>query len=500
MFVVFAIYPNRNIDILYFCDIMSPMKRFIGRENEQQLLEGMLEKHTASLAVVYGRRRIGKSSLIEHFGRNYPMLSFEGLSPRTGITKQDQLDEFSRQLARQCDTDFRRYTDWSDALYELSKHTQKGRIIVLLDEISWMGLEDPDFAGKIKIAWDKYFRKNPSLIFIVCGSVSSWIKEHIVNSTGFHGRVSLKLCLRELPLTVCKHFWGRYEKKISAAEKLQFIAVTGGIPKYLEEMNPRLTAEENIRRLAFMESGILFNDFTDIFTDTLIRKSSIYERIVRLLSDGPVDSKYVSKFLNVKKGGYLSSIMDELTTAGFISHYSSWNLKTGKLSQVSQYRLSDNYIRFYLKYIEPNTEQIIAGNFECRSLNSLLGWSAIMSLQIENLVLSNRKKIKTLLGVMPDEVICDNPYLQRGTKRKKGCQVDYMIQTKFDNFYLCEVKYTRSIIRWNIIDEMEEKIKSLCVPKRSSIRTVLIHLGDLHDEVLDANYFSHIINIEALMD
>ena len=134
------------------------MSVFIGRELELKQLERLIGKSTASFAVVYGRRRIGKSSLIEHFGEKYSMLSFEGLSPREAITKQDQLDEFSRQLARQCNTDYQRFTDWGDALYELSKYTSKGQKVVLLDELSWMALEDYDLPGKIKIAWDRYFK------------------------------------------------------------------------------------------------------------------------------------------------------------------------------------------------------------------------------------------------------------------------------------------------------------------------------------------------------
>lgn len=88
------------------------MAHFIGRTQEIQRLNQLLDKSTASFVAVYGRRRIGKSSLIEHFGKHHRMLSFEGLSPREAITTQDQLNEFSRQLSRQCKTPYRRFSDW----------------------------------------------------------------------------------------------------------------------------------------------------------------------------------------------------------------------------------------------------------------------------------------------------------------------------------------------------------------------------------------------------
>ena len=359
-------------------------------------------------------------------------------------------------------------------------------------------MEDRDFAGKLKIAWDKYFKKNSKLILFVCGSVSAWIKDNFVVSKAFHGRVSVSLCLRELPINLCKQFWGQQSNKISISEILKILSITGGIPKYLEEIHPKLTAEENIRQLAFSESGILFNDFKEIFTDTLIRKSPLYEKIIRLLSEASYDSPTLSKKLDMPGGSYLSEILEELSIAGFISRHPLWNFNTGKESKTYLYRLSDNYLRFYLKYIEPNAGKIISGNFKERSLSSLPGWSSIMGLQIENLILSNRQIIKKLLHIKEDEIICDNPYLQRQTQRKKGCQIDYLIQTKFNNFYVCEIKFTQTILRSYVIDEIKEKIEKLKIPKNSSVRPVLIHFGDIHDEVLDADYFAAVIDMKQL--
>lgn len=472
---------------------------FTGRDIELGQLQALIKKKTASLVVVFGRRRIGKSTLIEHFGQQYRCLSFEGLAPHHATTMQDQLDEFSQQLVRECGVPYQKFSDWSEAFLALSQHTTQGRQVILLDEVSWMAMEDPNFAGKLKIAWDKYFKKNRELILIVCGSVSAWIQDNIVMSTGFYGRISLKLYLRELPLTACKAFWGAQGETISAFEKLKVIAVTGGIPRYLEEIDPSLSAEDNIRRLAFSDSGILFNDYNNIFTDTLLRRSDRYNQVVRLLSDGAIESVELARRLQWTSGSYLTEILDELVLAGFISQHSSWNLKTGALSRVRQYRLSDNYIRFYLKYVEPNIEKIMAGQFANRSLSSLPGWAGVMGLQIENLVLNNRDLIKGLLQVSPEDVVCDNPYLQRATQRYPGCQIDYLVHTRHDNLYVCEIKYTRSIIRKCVIDEVKEKIKRLRIPRHVSIRPVLIYLGDVHDEVLDADYFSHMIDIASLL-
>ncbi len=476
------------------------MGQFWGREEELSALRNLLNKDSASLVAVYGRRRIGKSRLIEEFGKEMKMVAFAGLPPRANITSQNQLDEFSIQMARQFKDSQANCTDWSDAFWQLSQRTAKGRILIFLDEISWLGNRDPDFLGKLKNAWDMWFKKNPKLILVLCGSVSAWITKNIISSTGFYGRISLKLSLKELALKDCQNFWGKLGGKISNEEKLKVLSVTGGVPKYLEEINSKLSAEENIRHLCFTESGLLFNDFEQIFSETLMRRSDIYGEVVTALSNGGLEQTEIARKIKGKGGGGLAAYLEELTAAGFISRFYAWQIKTGKTSRLSRYYLSDNYLRFYLKYIKPNANKILAGNFKHRSLSALPGWVSIMSLQVENLVLANRVVIQRKLGLYPEEIVCDNPYFQRKTTRQKGCQIDYMIQTKFGGLYVCEVKFSRNIIRKDIIDEVQEKIDRLAVPKNFSLRPVLLHANDVHDEVLDSDYFSHIINLSTLFD
>ncbi len=123
-----------------------------------------------------------------------------------------------------------------------------------------------------------------------------------------------------------------------------------------------------------------------------------------------------------------------------------------------------------------------------------------MGFQLENLVLSNRHDIKKLLDIYPDEVIYDNPYFQRQTVRHEACQVDYMVQTKFGGLYLCEIKFSRNIIRSDVIDEVEEKIKKLYIPRNFSIKPILIHASEVHDDVVDSGFFCKIIDLSILLN
>ena len=146
---------------------------------------------------------MGKSRLVEEFARGKKIFNFIGLAPTEFTTAQDERNEFSAQLSRQTGLPAIKTEDWSDLFLLLAAQVKTGRVIVFLDEISWMAHGDDNFLGKLKSIWDLNFKKNPKLILILCGSVSSWIEENILSSTGYFGRVSLKITLEELSLPHC---------------------------------------------------------------------------------------------------------------------------------------------------------------------------------------------------------------------------------------------------------------------------------------------------------
>lgn len=473
---------------------------FIGRNYELGQLKRLVSKKSASLAVVYGRRRVGKSRLISEFTKSLNSYHFIGLPPDKTNTRQKQLDEFSKQLSRECSLPRKHYTDWGDVFFDLSHYTKKKQAVIVLDEVTWMGSGDDDFLGKLKNTWDLYFNKNPELILILCGSVSAWIKQNIILNTGFHGHLSLKMKLRELPLKYCKYFWGKHEEKIKAIEKIKVLSVTGGIPKYLEEIDPAVSSEENIRTMCFEESGLLFNDYDQIFSHMLQKDSVQYYEIIKLLATKNYTHTELVKKLDKQNNGTTSKYIEELCEAGFVGRYYTWNLDTDKPSTQSQYKLTDNYLRFYLKYIGPNIDKIISQDFRYKSMSSLPGWHSIMGLQIENIIINNRHEIIKKLAINPDELLRSNPYFQNPTKKRRGCQIDFLIQTKFKTLYVCEIKSSRNLIGKSIVNEVEEKTLRLERPKGFSIRPVLIHTGEVHDEVYDSDYFAKIINLGELFE
>ncbi|MBF0312883.1 MAG: ATP-binding protein [Oligoflexia bacterium] len=477
---------------------------FLGREEELQQLSALWSLRStrgAALVACTGRRRIGKSALIKHFTSisNADFILFQGLSPRKGQTNQDQINNVMADFRKQFKTPKISVDDWSDVFELISEKIPQGKkSVMLLDEISWMAAHDPDFPGKFKSAWDAHLKDHSHLIVVICGSVSSWIEENILNNTGFVGRFHLHLNVEEMPLHQAKIFWGKHEERISAEEKLRYICASGCVPRYLEEVDPTLPTEKNLQRLAFSPGGILFSDFEAIFHDIFSRRSAKYKEIIQTLINGPQSFQNICKEIKVTRNGVISKYLEDLVRAGFLRRDSNYDLQ-GKQSKLAQYRIKDNYLRFYLKYILPHKDKIEKRMFKTFSFDQLANWPAIAGLLFESTVLNNIDKVYRKLKLENADILCAGPHFQRNTSRSKGaCQIDILIQTRFRHLYVCEIKFKKKIDK-SIIAAMKKKLAVFTTPKHYSISPVLICGGEIDEEVIAEQYFAAIITANDLM-
>lgn len=286
-----------------------------------------------------------------------------------------------------------------------------------------MGSKDPTFAPKLKVWWDLVLQNHPSVLLILCGSISTWIDKNIINSTAFFGRVSLYLELAELSIPQCRELLRLQGFKGSDLDFFKILSVTGGIPWYLEQIQSHQSADENIKRLCFEKNGLLVHEFDRIFNDLFSSRGEIYKRIIELLSQGMKDRVSLQKAMDYSQGGSLSQHLKALEICGFVSKHPDWSFKTGKVRKSTLYRLSDNYLRFYIHYIEPNLAKIEQGSFLESPLSSLPGWEPMLGFQLENLLLKNRSLIYKALGIHSQDILFDNPYLQKASAQKKDARL-----------------------------------------------------------------------------
>lgn len=482
---------------------MKKKRNFIGRERELEDLLGLCDKASASLVTCRGRRRIGKSRLIAEFASRIGarFIHLEGVKPQQGFSNEVELREFARQLSVQVHKTVKTPENWIEAFVSLDRFLRgNGRIVVLLDEISWFGHYDETFAADIKVAWDNYWKKHNRAIVVICGSVSSWIKENIIDNGAFYGRRSLDIVLREMPLDQCVQFWGQRVKRIDPREIVDVLAVTGGVPRYLEEINPSLSAAENIKRLCFKPNGVLRVDFDAMFNDVITNQPTFTGKVLRCLVDGPQSTVAIAKKLNVEKGGRVSAAVDRLVEAGIVSPDCGKNPETGASVKERRFRLKDNYSRFYLKYIEPVKTMIDDGRYEFMSLDALEGWNVVMGLQFENLVVNNYGALIPHLHLTNVLLTSAAPYrkLPVPSLRQRGCQIDLLIQSR-RTLYIVEIK-RRSEIGRDIIEEVDAKVRCLKPRPNVSIRTALVYDGHLAPIVEADGYFDAIIPFRWLLN
>lgn len=473
------------------------MSKFWGREEELNELKLLSSKKSSSLIVLQGRRRIGKSSLLEEFGKTYGnFIEISGLSPSKGNSKEKQLENFAEQLSIIFNMPQFKLENWTQAFDALAKLTSEGKYFILLDEISWMSYGDNTFSGKLKIAWDTQFKKNNKLMLALCGSVSSWIENNILNDTDFVGRVSWRKNLGELDIKSCVKFWGK--SKISSKEKLKVLAITGGIPKYLEEIKASDTAEQNIERLCFKESGYLFTDFKNIFNDIFNHRAKIYLEIISHLITEKLSPSELAHKLGQDQNGDLTEYLKDLEVSGFLSRDYTWDL-SGKTGKLSRFRIRDNYVRFFLKYISPNEEQIKKNIFKFTNIETLFNWDIISGFQFENLILNNIEIVLQELHIPRAQMLQYGAYFQTKTKSRDGCQIDLLILCKRKYLYLCELKF-KNKVGVEVINEVEEKITRLKVPKGYSIRPVLIYSGEISKDLEQEDYFNKILCFDEVLE
>lgn len=472
---------------------------FYGRQPELERLSELWEKQTPSLVTCRGRRRVGKSTLVEEFAARTAdrFFRFEGLPPRPGMDDRKQREAFCADLAAQSRLPKVVVETWSEAFALLDGALPDGgRTVVLLDEISWLGGYDPDFAGYLKKAWDRLFSRRRGLVFVLCGSVSAWIVENILKNTGFAGRNSLDLEVPELPLRDCDRFFGKRASRIALGEKLDVLSVTGGIPRYLQEIRPALSADENVRRLCFTPGGLLFREFDEIFSDVFGEKAMRRRIVLEGLARGSRTVSELAGELGETVNGHLSATLEELRLAGFAAKDAGLNPQTGLPLREARWRLKDNYARFYLHYVRPRKAAIEAGLFSFGALERLDGWETILGLQFENLVLDRVPALLPKIGLRDSLVFSAAPYRQEKTNRAKGCQIDLLVQSK-RSVCVVEIKRRREIGR-GIADEVAEKLSRLRLAKGLSVRTALVYAGELSPAVREEGFFDFIVGADEL--
>lgn len=472
---------------------------FAGRKKEIDKIINSFNKTKGTLNVIRGRCRIGKTRLIKELPLQRKGIVLRYLTsspPNPDVSDDDERKLYAEQVKSEFSLSYMPpHNTWRELFSFVADMCSQKRTILAIDEINWLATKSPSIVNVIWEIWENKFTQKSEFMLILSGSLSSWIEKNIIMNKGFVGRVSVSIHLKELKLEDLPTFFGAGIKKLPRFDLIKLLSAMGAVPRYLEEIDTSKTAEVNLDRLAFDKSGFLFDEFEKMFQDLFSKENKFYRNILEVIgnADRLLEPRALAEEMKLTYSGRHSDALKVLEEVGFIRKQYTWNIKSKKLGTKGVLRLCDNYTAFYFRAILKSKSAGLINAGAPKNLPSLLG------LQFENLVHNNVGFILSKLAINPKDVVFADYYTQTATTRRKGCQVDLLIQTK-NRIYVCECKLYTNEIGAEIINEVRSKIDKL--PKLTGVtyHPVLIHANLVSDKVLDDDYFSEIIDLSDALN
>jgi uncharacterized protein len=472
---------------------------FIGRTPELEKLGNFQRSAKSQIAVVYGRRRIGKSLLLTQALKGRPALFFEGLENRP---KKQQLQHFMFQLRLQtgdAGSNERPKTpdSWKEAFLELFKAMEGKAATIVFDEFQWMANYRHEIVADLKYVWDKFFAPRPAQKLILCGSVVSFLIEKVIKSSALFGRVNTEMELGPFKLAeTAELLAGKGLDEILEAQML-----TGGIPQYLQLLTEYPSIQLAMQDLAFTPQGYFTHEYQRIFTSHF-GKNPDFEAIVQALARHPLGlyREALIEEAQLSPGGQLTAHLRDLASAGFINAATPFD-KTEHSRHV-KYMLVDAYLRFYFSFIKPDLKKIRSAQSPhlFASLSQTGRFHAWMGLSFEYLCLQHTNIISRILGFSGVDFTA-GPYFSPTHKDRAGVQVDLVFNRADHVLTVCEMKYSRKPAGVEVITEMEKKISLLePIAGRRTFQRVLIVRDKVSPQLARSSYFYRIIEARELME
>ncbi len=473
------------------------MNNIIARNAEIKILERKYRSNKSEFVMVYGRRRIGKTFLVNNVFSDRFTFTFVGArkqKPQVQLRRfADQLKVFSNSAyapALGC---------WEDAFKELriliERRPKEEKKVIFFDEMPWIDTPHSSFVEALEYFWNAWAAQRNDILFIACGSATSWMVNKLIkNPGGLHNRITEQIYLRPFRLGECEEYlhnngclWDKYTI-------LQCYMAMGGVPYYMSLLNPEQSLAQNIDCLFFKKNAPMREEFDELF-NALFSQADKYIVVVKALAanrEGLLRAEIIEK--TKMSGGSLTKILDNLERCDFIETYAHFKSSVRN----TLYRISDPYTLFYFKFLyHKNTknEHWWTNNMHSHSVEAWQGFS------FETLCMAHLEQIKQKLGIngIATEV---STWRKTGEKVDKGTQIDLLIDRSDRVINLCEMKFSKE--PYPITKDYETTLRNRMVifkaetKTRKSLSTTMIttygilqgiHSGIVQNEVIMEDLF-----------
>ena len=328
---------------------------FLGREKE--ILD--LEKEYArdgGFVVIYGRRRIGKTTLIKQFIKSKTAFYFLA----TKEVESQSMKRFAGVIARTTGNSVMQkaaFSDWLDLFQAVADYKPNEKKVLVIDEFPYLVKVNDSFPSILQNAWDEILNDS-NVMLILCGSLISMMKKHALSyESPLYGRRTAQMRIAPLPFTTV------YEnQKLSFEEAAEQYSITGGVPKYMEFFSDGQPLYEQIKENVLSKNGFLYEEPNFLLTDE-VQVPTNYFSIIKVIADGNHKLGTIAGILGLETSA-LTPYLKTLSELGFIEKQVPVTEKNAEKTRKGLYFISDNFLRFWFRYVYPYKGELEIDNMQ----------------------------------------------------------------------------------------------------------------------------------------
>ena len=473
--------------------------KIISRKKERKELEYSERSKKSELICVYGRRRVGKTFLVEQTFREF---AFRAVGLENGTSRQ-QLRSFGQRLNEYGDDNKSTPKDWFEAFSRLDKllslesvrRSPNGKKIIFFDEFPWFATKRSDFLPAFEEFWNRRGTLDGDILFIICGSATSWIIKNVIKNTGnMFQRITKKICIEPFTLAETEAFFKDREFDWSREQIAECQMIFGGLPFFFDLMNASLSLPQNVNRLLF-DKDALYREETKRLLEATLSESPIYEKIITKLAFARYGMKKALLQEEVAaSNGTFSRAVQDLADCGYITEYK----KNYEEYNPLYVQLIDPFLLFHYHYLSKEKN-----NDSYEDVMSDLGkYDNWRGQAFELLCFHNIHSIKSALGISSVKTAC-YPWYNSIDDKNERAQIDMVIERADRITDLCEIKYTNKPFEVDAAYEKQLIRKRDIFKKKTgtshALKIIMISANGLSQTAHTA-YISDTITLDDLFD
>lgn len=328
---------------------------FLGREKEILVLEKEYARD-GGFVVIYGRRRIGKTTLIKQFIKSKTAFYFLA----TKEVESQSMKRFAGVIARTTGNSVLQkaaFSDWLDLFQAVADYKPNEKKVLVIDEFPYLVKVNDSFPSILQNAWDEIL-KDSNVMLILCGSLISMMKKHALSyESPLYGRRTAQMRIAPLPFTTV------YEnQKLSFEEAAEQYSITGGVPKYMEFFSDGQPLYEQIKENVLSKNGFLYEEPNFLLTDE-VQVPTNYFSIIKVIADGNHKLGTIAGILGLETSA-LTPYLKTLSELGFIEKQVPVTEKNAEKTRKGLYFISENFLRFWFRYVYPYKGELELDNMQ----------------------------------------------------------------------------------------------------------------------------------------